>query len=224
MFPQVLHFAPFRNVDEYYLALQHWRSVPSYESDDLSRAAIVVHLLGLTPTCTQVTPSQLRAVMLNNSGSEVIGGMSRLFVADSIPRLVAPPSCLCRCGGRLGPLRRSYDCERTLVTVNQDAVPCLCYEAACESASCNLVQTASYVYECSTATGFESRSSHNNREYTSSVPFAGTPYFVYSRSFVFEAGFFPLHLIDLERTSLSAQALEEMASMKIRYKPHHASA
>ena len=214
----------FRNVSEFMLALHYWRAAPSYVHDEMARAEIAVALLSLTPDCTQVTSFQLRAAMCNNPIRGEPGGMDGLALSDLYPRLVAPPSGLCVCGGLLGPLRPSYYCRRTLITINHDAVPCLCYEATCVSDTCGLVTTASYMFESGDATARRTGAEHNYREYKTAVSFVDRPYFVASRFYVFEAGFFPLHMVDLERTSLSAQALEEMVVLKQPHKKHHVSA
>ena len=214
----------FRNVCEFQLALHYWRAVSSYVHDEMARAEIAVSLLTLTPECFQVEPWQLRAAMRNNPIRGLPGGMDGLALSDCYPRLVAPPSGLCDCGGLLGPLRpMTYSC-RTLVTVNHDAVKCVCYEATCLSGTCGLVTTASYMYKPDDSQSRGPSAAHNLREYKTAVPFEDRPYFVASRFYVFEAGYFPLHLVDLERTSLSAQALEEMVVLKQPHKPLHVRA
>ena len=143
---RTLFLALFRNVSEFQLALHYWRAVPSYAHDDMERAEIAVKLLALTPECAQLEPLQLRAAMRNNPIRSLPGGMDGLAVSDFYPRLVAPPSGLCACGGLLGPLKPMTYSRRTLVSINHDAVESLCYEAICSSDTCGLVTTASYMY------------------------------------------------------------------------------
>ena len=130
-------------LDEFVVATDCWRRIPSHVKDSRLRAEAAFELFKyVLPDCTKIEDSRHLRLIICNSGVD-------LFKEKTFPQLFPqvsfPPSKCVDCNHNLcRPRRSSGAFKRIFVTSLATVTNCFCYEAEC--AHCHRWHTGSYSF------------------------------------------------------------------------------